>query len=87
MNNLDDYTKKRIDSAIDTMLKDIEKTMITCNELIRLMTGEEGLKGHLAFYKSILEDLLTDHTKVNYIEKEQFLILHKCLVETYNELS
>lgn len=84
---MDKYTNKSIDSSIETMLNDVKKTMITCNELIRMMSKYKDLKGHLAFYKSILEDLLIDHTKVNYIEKEQFLILHNCLVETYNELS
>ncbi|MCD8423569.1 hypothetical protein LNI94_11810 [Tenacibaculum finnmarkense genomovar ulcerans] len=80
------YTKESIDNALQVLIDNKARTQVTSIGLIAMMASDESLKGEQRFYSMILEAVLSGE-KVSYPEKEQFLILHKCLLETYKELN
>lgn len=79
------YTKESIDIAINNIKDDEIGVKIASLELIKMMSKDESLKGEIIFYTTILEAIFSKE-KISYPEKEQFLILHKALMETYMEL-
>lgn len=87
-NETDFYTKQSLDKSLLRMRYNRVGTQLTSINLIAMMSSDESVKGELDFYVRIIDELLTgDMEKISYPEKEQFLILHKAMVETYNELS
>ncbi|QQV90426.1 hypothetical protein Harreka1_19 [Olleya phage Harreka_1] len=85
--NTEYYTKESIDLAINKLIDNRTQTQLTSIELIKMMASDETLQGEQRFYAMILDAILSTDEKVSYPEKEQFLILHKCLIETCKELS
>ena len=85
--NTEHYTKESIDLAINKLIDNKIQTQLTSIELIKMMASDETLQGEQRFYAMILEAILITGEKVSYPEKEQFLVLHKCLIETYKELN
>ncbi len=85
MGNPEYYTKESIDTAINNIKSDEWGAKIASLELVRMMSEDETLKGEIIFYTTILEAIFSEE-KISYPEKEQFLILHKALKETYMEL-
>lgn len=51
-----------------------------------MMHDDGGLEGEMGFYARIVEAILNEDKSLSYDEKEQFLILHKSLIEVYNKL-
>lgn len=81
------YTKESIDLAISKLIDNRLQTQLTSIELIKMMASDKTLQGEQRFYAMILEAILSEDEKISYPEKEQFLILHKCLIDTYKALS
>lgn len=80
----DHYTKPSIDEACIKLVENRAKTQLTSIELIRMLRSDEECKQYETFYATILEAILNEE-EVGYPEKEQFLILHKSLLEVYKE--
>ena len=78
------YTKPAIDEACMKLVENRTKTQLTSIELIRMLRSDEECKQYERFYATILEAILNEE-EVGYPEKEQFLILHKSLIEVYKE--
>lgn len=83
-NTPDHYTKPAIDEACEKLVENRVKTQLTSIELIRMLKSDEECRKYETFYATILEAILNEE-KVGYPEKEQFLILHKSLLEVYRE--
>jgi len=83
-NTTEHYTKPAIDEACMKLVENRVKTQLTSIELIRMMQSDEECKQYRKFYATILEAILNED-EVSYPEKEQFLILHKSLLEVYRE--
>ncbi len=83
-NTTSHYTKQAIDEACEKLIKNRVKTQLTSIELIRMMQSDEECKQYEKFYATILEAILNEE-EVGYPEKEEFLILHKSLVDVYKE--
>jgi hypothetical protein len=82
---MDENLKQAIDLAIDKLIQNRTDFQITSVALIKMMHDDGELQGELDFYWRICEAVLEDDKSLSYDEKEQFLILHKSLVEVYNE--
>ena len=78
------YTKQAIDEACDNLVNNRVKTQLTSIELIKMLRSDEDCKEYETFYATILEAILNGE-RVDYPEKEEFLILHKSLLQVYNE--
>jgi len=85
MGNPKYYTKESIDASIKSIKDDELSNKIASLELIRMMSKDKSLKGEIIFYTAILEAIFREE-KISYAEKEEFLILHKALKETYMDL-
>jgi len=83
-NTPDHYTKPAIDEACRKLVENRLKTQLTSIELIKMMQSDKECRQYEKFYATILEAILNEE-EVGYPEKEQFLILHKSLVEVYKE--
>lgn len=83
-NTPDHYTKPAIDEACKKLVENRIKTQLTSIEIIRMLKSDEECRQYETFYATILEAILNEE-EVGYPEKEQFLILHKSLLEVYKE--
>ena len=83
MNNL---TKENIDISINMLIEKRIEFQIVSIALIGMLNGDDECKGEMEFYWRICEAILNDDNSLSYDEKEQFLILHKSLIEVYNNL-
>ena len=80
----DHYTKPEIDEACKKLVENRVKVQLTSIELIRMLQSDDECRHYEKFYATILEAILNEE-EVGYPEKEQFLILHKSLIQVYNE--
>lgn len=84
-NTTSHYTKSAIDEACKKLVNNRLKVQLTSIELIRMLKSDEECRQYETFYATILEAILNEE-EVSYPEKEQFLILHKSLLEVYKEV-
>ncbi|MGV6830265.1 MAG: hypothetical protein ACWA5P_01725 [bacterium] len=80
------YTKHQIDEGWNKLIENEVKTKLTSIEIIKLLKSDKECKSYLKFYTTIIEAMFKGE-KVDYPEKEEFLILHKSLVEVYKSES
>ena len=78
------YTKPAIDEACMKLVENRLKVQLTSIELIIMLKSDEECRQYETFYATILEAILNEE-EVSYPEKEQFLILHKSLLEVYRK--
>lgn len=83
MNNL---IKENIDKSINRLIEKRTEFQMTSIALIEMLNGDDECKGEMDFYWRICEAILNEDKSLSYDEKEQFLILHKSLIEVYNNL-
>tara|TARA_R110002020_G_scaffold169689_1_gene359018 strand:+ start:83 stop:367 length:285 start_codon:yes stop_codon:yes gene_type:complete len=87
MAETDFYTKQSIDLAINKLKYHRIQSQLMSIELIGMMSTDESVAGEMAFYAATIDDILNGKDKsLSYAEKEQFLILHAAMVETYKEI-
>ena len=82
---MDKILKENIDKSINRLLEKKAEFQITSIALIKMMHDDGELEGETGFYARIVESILNEDKSLSYAEKEQFLILHKSLIEVYNE--
>lgn len=82
---MDKTLKENIDKSINRLLEKKTEFQITSIALIKMMHDDGELEGEMGFYARIVEAILKEDKSLSYDEKEQFLILHKSLIEVYNE--
>ncbi len=82
---MDKVLKENIDKSINRLLEKKTEFQITSIALIKMMHDYGELDGEMGFYARIVEAILNEDKSLSYDEKEQFLILHKSLIEVYNE--
>ena len=82
---MDKVLKGNIDKSINRLLEKKAEFQITSIALIKMMHDDGKLEGEMGFYARIVEAILNEDKSLSYDEKEQFLILHKSLIEVYNE--
>lgn len=85
-NTTSHYTKQAIDEACEKLVNNRTKTQLTSIELIKMLRSDEECKQYEKFYATILEAILNEED-VSYPEKEEFLILHKSLLDVYKEVN
>ena len=79
-------TKENINNSINRLIEKRTAFQMTSISLIEMLHDEEECKGEMDFYWRICEAILNEDKSLSYDEKEQFLILHKSLIEVYNNL-
>ena len=76
------YTKHTIDESIQKLIDNRTKTQLTSIILIDMLKDDDECKHMAGWYAEILQAIL-DGDRIDYPEKEEFLIFHKSLLDVY----
>ena len=83
---MDKLTKENIDKSINRLIEKRTEFQVTAIAIIEMLNSDEECKGENDFYWRVCEAILNEDKSLSYDEKEQFLILHKVLIEVFNDV-
>lgn len=76
---------ENIEKQINRLLEKRTEFQLTSINLIKMMVDSGDCEGELQFYVRISEAILNEDISLSFDEKEQFLILHKVLIDIYKQ--